>query len=48
MAKQIIVASTEADRARQYEEYKDKVGQVINGQVKRVNNGNVIVDLGKS
>ena len=35
-AKQIIVQKVrEADRARQYEEYKDKVGQIINGQVKR-------------
>ena len=46
-AKQIIVQKVrEADRARQYEEYKDKVGQIINGQVKRVEYGNVIVDLG--
>ena len=35
-AKQIIVQKVrEADRARQYEEYKDKVGQIINGQVKK-------------
>ena len=48
-AKQIIVQKVrEADRARQYEEYKDKVGQVINGQVKRVEYGNVIVDLGRA
>ena len=48
-AKQIIVQKVrEADRARQYEEYKDKVGQIINGQVKRVEYGNVIVDLGRA
>ena len=48
-AKQIIVQKVrEADRARQFEEYKDKVGQIINGQVKRVEYGNVIVDLGRA
>jgi len=36
----------EAERARQYEEYKDKIGDMINGVVKRVEYGNVIVDLG--
>ena len=48
-AKQIIVQKVrEADRARQFEEFKDKVGQIINGQVKRVEYGNVIVDLGRA
>jgi N utilization substance protein A len=46
-AKQVIVQKVrEAERARQYEEYKDKIGDMINGVVKRVEYGNVIVDLG--
>ncbi|MBL4601197.1 MAG: transcription termination/antitermination protein NusA [Emcibacteraceae bacterium] len=48
-AKQVIVQKVrEAERARQYEEYKDKVGDLINGIVKRVEYGNVIVDLGSA
>ena len=47
-AKQVIVQKVrEAERDRQYEEYKDRVGEVINGIVKRVEYGNVIVDLGR-
>lgn len=46
-AKQVIVQKVrEAERARQYAEYKDKIGDMINGVVKRVEYGNVIVDLG--
>ena len=37
----------EAERDRQYEEFKDRVGEVINGVVKRAEYGNVIVDLGR-
>jgi N utilization substance protein A len=37
----------EAERERQYEEYKDRVGEIVNGVVKRVEYGNVIVDLGR-
>ena len=37
----------EAERDRQYEEYKDRIGEIINGVVKRVEYGNVIVDLGR-
>ena len=37
----------EADKARQYNEYKDKVGEIVIGIVKRIEFGNVIVDLGK-
>ena len=45
-AKQVIMQKVrEAERARQYEEFKDKVGEVINGVVKRVEYGNVTVDL---
>lgn len=47
-AKQVIVRRVrEAERERQYEEFKDRVGEVINGTVKRVDYGNVTVDLGR-
>ncbi|MFN0265188.1 transcription termination factor NusA [Tepidamorphus sp. 3E244] len=47
-AKQVIVQKVrEAERDRQYDEYKDRVGEVINGVVKRVEYGNVIVDMGR-
>src|SRR5947209_2322187 len=47
-AKQVIVQKVrEAERDRQYEEYKDRIGEIINGVVKRVEYGNVIVDLGR-
>ena len=46
-AKQVIVQKVrEAERKRQFAEFKDRVGEVINGVVKRVEFGNVIVDLG--
>jgi len=49
MAKQVIVQRVrEAERARQYEEYKDRIGEVVNGLVKRVEFGNVVVDLGRA
>ena len=45
-AKQVIMQKVrEAERARQYEEFKDRVGEIINGVVKRVEYGNVIVDI---
>lgn len=48
-AKQVIVQKVrEAERTRQYAEYKDRVGEVVNGLVKRIEFGNVIVDLGKA
>ena len=48
-AKQVIVQKVrEAERDRQYDEFKDRIGDVINGVVKRVEYGNVIVDLGRS
>jgi hypothetical protein len=37
----------EAERDRQYGEYKDRIGEIVNGVVKRVEYGNVIVDLGR-
>src|SRR3954469_5003305 len=47
-AKQVIVQKVrEAERDRQYEEYKDRIGEILNGVVKRVEYGNVIVDLGR-
>lgn len=48
-AKQVIVQKVrEAERDRQFGEYKDRVGEIINGTVKRAEYGNVIVDLGKA
>ena len=48
-AKQVIVQKVrDAERDRQFEEFKDRVGEIINGQVKRVEYGNVIVDLGRA
>ncbi len=48
-AKQVIVQKVrEAERKRQYEEYKDRVGEIINGLVKRIEFGNVVVDLGRA
>ena len=47
-AKQVIVQKVrEAERDRQYEEFRDRIGDIVNGVVKRVEYGNVIVDLGK-
>jgi len=47
-AKQVIVQKVrEAERERQYEEYKDRISDIIHGVVKRVEYGNIIVDLGR-
>jgi N utilization substance protein A len=47
-AKQVIVQKVrEAERERQYDEFKDRIGEIVSGQVKRVEYGNVIVDLGR-
>ena len=47
-AKQVIVQKVrDAERERQYEEYKDRIGDIVHGIVKRVEYGNVIVDLGR-
>ena len=47
-AKQVIVQKVrEAERARQYEEYKDRVGEIASGLVKRAEFGGVTVDLGR-
>ncbi len=48
-AKQVIVQRVrDAERQRQYEEYKDRIGQVVVGEVKRMEHGNVFVDLGRA
>ena len=47
-AKQVIVQKVrDAERDRQYEEFKDRIGEIVSGQVKRVEYGNVIIDLGR-
>jgi N utilization substance protein A len=48
MARQVVMGKVrDAERERQYEEYKDRVGEIVNGTVKRVEYGNVVVDLGR-
>ena len=48
MARQVVMGKVrEAERERQYEEFKDRVGEIVNGTVKRVEYGNTIVDLGR-
>jgi N utilization substance protein A len=48
-AKQVINSKVrEAERERQYSEYKDRVGEIVNGIVKRSEFGNIILDLGKA
>jgi N utilization substance protein A len=47
-AKQVIVQKVrDAERDRMYEEYQSRIGEIVNGTVKRVEYGNVIVDLGR-
>jgi len=47
-AKQVIVQKVrEAERDRQYDEFHNRIGEIVSGQVKRVEYGNVIVDLGR-
>jgi transcription termination/antitermination protein NusA len=48
-AKQVIVQRVrEYERKRQYEEFKDRVGEIINGIVKRTEYGNLMVELGRA
>src|SRR5947199_2635274 len=48
-AKQVIVQKVrDAERQRQYNEFRDRVGEIVNGLVKRVEFGNVVVDLGRA
>jgi len=48
-AKQVIVQKVrEVERKKQYEEYKDRVGEIVNGVVKRIEFGNLVIDLGRA
>jgi len=48
-AKQVIVQKVrDAERQRQYKEFKDRVSEIVNGLVKRVEFGNIVVDLGRA
>ncbi len=48
-AKQVIVQKVrDAERNRQYEEYKEKIGTIVNGTVKRSEFGNIVLDIGKT
>ncbi|MBW3617179.1 MAG: transcription termination factor NusA [Proteobacteria bacterium] len=48
MARQVVTGKVrEAERERQFEEFKDRVGEIVNGTVKRVEYGNTVVDLGR-
>ena len=47
-AKQVIVQKVrDAERERMYDEFKERIGEIVHGTVKRVEYGNVIVDLGR-
>jgi N utilization substance protein A len=49
MAKQVIVQKVrDAERERQYDEYKDRIGEIVHGVVKRVEFGSVVIDLGRA
>lgn len=48
-AKQVIVQRVkEAEKEKQFEDFKDRVGELLSGTVKRVEFGNIIVDLGRT
>ncbi|AIL64667.1 N utilization substance protein A [Rickettsiales bacterium Ac37b] len=48
-AKQVIVQKVrDAEREREYQDFKDRMGEIINGVVKRVEYGNVTIDLGRA
>ncbi|KAJ6644848.1 Transcription termination/antitermination protein NusA, partial [Pseudolycoriella hygida] len=48
-AKQVIIQRvSEAEREKQYEDFKDKKGEILNGTVKRIEFNNIIVDLGRA
>ena len=48
-AKQVIVQKVrDAERNKQFEEYKEKIGTIVNGTVKRIEFGNVVLDIGKA
>src|ERR1700704_1194139 len=48
-AKQVIVPKVrDAERERHYDEYKDRIGEIVHGTVKRVEFGSVVVDFGRA
>ena len=48
-AKQVIVQRVrEYERKKQYDEFKDRVGEIINGVVKRTEYGNLMVEIGRA
>lgn len=48
-AKQVIVQKVkEAERDKQYNDFKDRVGEILSGIVKRIEFGNIIIDLGRT
>ncbi len=48
-AKQVIVQKVrDAERNKQFEEYKEKIGTIVNGTVKRIEFGNAVLDIGKT
>src|SRR6201996_3606327 len=48
-AKQVIVQRVrEYERKRQYDEFKDRVGEIVNGVVKRTESGNLLVEIGRA
>ena len=48
-AKQVIVQKVrDAERNKQFEEYKEKIGTIVNGTIKRIEFGNGILDIGKT
>lgn len=47
--KQVVIQKIkESEREKQYEDFKDRIGEIITGVVKRVEYGNVIIDFGKT
>ncbi|MGI4776108.1 MAG: transcription termination factor NusA [Janthinobacterium lividum] len=49
VARQVIIQGvSEVEREKQYQDFKDRKGEIINGSVKRVEFGNIIVDLGRA
>ncbi len=48
-AKQVVLQKVrDAEREKQFAEFKDKIGEIISGVVKRVEYGNVVVDFGRT
>lgn len=48
-AKQVIIQRVgEAEREKQYKDFKDRIGEILNGTVKRIEYNSIIVDLGRA